>query len=88
MSTAEGALLAVETAYFDEHFEELLLAHPNRFLLIHGTEVIGDFASRPEAVAEGVRRFGRGPFLVRRTGDKAPEFTAPALALGLLQCRS
>ena len=87
MSTTQGKLLGAETAYFDANAEQLLLAYPNRFLLIHGEEVIGDFERHSEAVGEGVRRFGRGPFLVRRTGDKAPEFTAPALSLGLLQCR-
>ena len=87
MSAAQDALLAVETAYFDAHAEELLLAHPNRFLPIYGEELVGNFVSRSEAVAEGVRRFGCGPFLVRRTGDKTLEPTAPALAPGSLQCR-
>ena len=87
MSTTQGKLLAAETAYFDANAEQLLLTYPNRFLLIHGAEVIGDFERHAEAVGEGVRRFGRGPFLVRRTGDQGPELTAPALALGILQCR-
>ena len=87
MAANETGLLAVETAYYDEHAEQLLVAYPNRFLLISGDKVIGDYESRSEAVGEGVRRYGRGPFLVRRTGDKALEFTAPALTLGLLQCR-
>ena len=85
MAASETGLLAVETAYYDEHAQDLLLTYPNRFLLIHGDTVIGDYASRSEALAEGVRRYGRGPFLVRRTGDKALELTAPALTLGLLQ---
>ena len=87
MAANETGLLAAETAYYDEHAEELLLTYPNRFLLISRDEVIGDYESRSEAVAEGVRRYGQGPFLVRRTGDKALELTAPALTLGLLQCR-
>ncbi len=82
-----GTLLAAETAYFDTNAKELLLTYPNRYLLIHGEEVIGDFERHSEAVAEGARRFGRGPFLVRRTGDKAIEFSAPALSLGILQCQ-
>ena len=87
MSIEQGKLLAAETAYFDANAEQLLLAYPNRFLLIHGAEVLGDFERHSEAVGEGVRRFGRGPFLVRRTGDPGPELNAPALALGILQCR-
>ena len=87
MAANDTGLLAVETAYYDEHAEQLLLTYPNRFLLIFGDEVIGDYETRSEAVGEGVRRYGLGPFLVRRTGDKALELTAPALTLGLLQCR-
>ncbi len=87
MAANETGLLAVETAYYDEHAEQLLLTYPNRFLLISGDEVIGDFERHSEAVAEGVRRYGRGPFLVRRTGDKTLELIAPALTLGLLQGR-
>ena len=85
-ASAEG-LLKAEIAYYDEHLEELLLKYPNRFVLIHDAQLIGNFESRAEAVGEGVRRYGRGPFLIRRTGDKQIVLTAPALSLGLLQCR-
>lgn len=83
---AQGFLKA-EIAYYDEHAKELLLTYPNRFVLIHGDELIGTFESHAEAVGEGVRRYGRGPFLVRRTGEKQRVLTAPALSLGLLQCQ-
>ena len=87
MTASAESLLKAEIAYYDEHLEELLLTYPNRFVLIHGDELIGTFESHAEAVGEGVRRYGRGPFLVRRTGDKQRVFTAPALSLGLLQCQ-
>ena len=86
MAANQTGLLAVETAYYDEHAQDLLLTYPNRFLLIHGDKLIGAYESRSEAVAEGVRRYGQGPFLVRRTGDETMVLTAPALTLGLLQC--
>ena len=82
-----STLLAAETAYFDANAEQLLLTYPNRYLLIHGEEVVGAFERHSDAVAEGARQFGRGPFLVRRTGDKTLEFSAPALSLGILQRR-
>ena len=81
MEANETGLLAVETAYYDEYAQQLLLIYPNRFLLIRGEKVIGDYESRSEAVAEGVRRYGQDPFLVRRTGDKTLELTSPALNL-------
>ena len=37
--------------------------------------------SHAEAVADSVRKYGRGPFLVRRTGDEAMVLTAPTLNL-------
>lgn len=86
MAATDAGLLAVETAYYDEHARDLLLTYPNRFLLIHGDKLIGAYESHSEAVAEGVRKYGRGPFLVRRTGDEAMVCTAPALTLGLLRC--
>ena len=87
MATSTQGMLDTEIAYYDEHAEELLLTYPNRYVLIYGDELIGTFESRSDAVGEGVRRYGRGPFLVRRTGDKQLVLTAPALSLGLLQCR-
>ena len=88
MVDVDDDLLGVETRWYDEHAKDLLLAHPNRYLLISGEAVIGHYEHHSEAVAEGVRRYGQGPFLVRRTGDKAPVLTVPALTLGLLRnCR-
>ena len=78
MATSAQGLLKAEIAYYDEHARELLLEFPNRFVLIHGDELIGTFESRSEAVGEGVSRYGRGPFLVRRTGDKQRKFAVLA----------
>ena len=33
MAANETGLLAVETAYYDEHTEQLLLTYPNRFFV-------------------------------------------------------
>ena len=80
----EKGLLAEEQAYYDEHADELLLRHPNRHLLIHGSKIVGHFESLDEAVANGIRLFGKEPFLVRRAGDRQTKFTVPALSLGVL----
>ena len=82
-----AGVLAEETAFFDEHSDDLLRKYPNRYLLIAGSSVQGDFGSHESALAEGIRRFDAKPYLVRRTGDKTPVLTAPALALGLLSCQ-
>ena len=76
--------LAEEQAYYDKHANDLLLQHPNRHLLIHGSELVGHFESLDEAVANGIRLYGRKPFLVRRAGDRQTTFSVPALSLGVL----
>ena len=78
MAANKTGLLAVEMAYYDDDAHELLLTYPNRYLLIHGGRLVGDYESQPEAAAEDVHRYGRGPFLVRHTGHKVVHPTAPA----------
>lgn len=77
-------LLELESAFYEKNRIELLMKFPNRFLLIYGENVCGDFPTQRHAIAEGVRKFGSKPFLVRRSGDDAPELEAPALTLGIL----
>lgn len=84
MAAKETGLLAVEMAYYDDDAHELLLTYPNRYLLIHGGSLVGDYERQPEAAAEDVRRYGRGPFLVRLTGYKVFHPTAPAQKLGFM----
>ncbi|MCY4673080.1 MAG: hypothetical protein OXD43_04820 [Bacteroidetes bacterium] len=77
-------LLQEETAFYEKNREALLLQYPNRVLLIHGDKLQGDFLTVDDAVTEGVRRFGSGPFLVRKSGEEEPVVSVPALTLGLL----
>lgn len=81
-------LLKAETAFYEREREALLLKYPNRVLLIHGESLVGDFDSEDTAIKAGMEKFGVGPFLVRRSGEDEPVLSAPALTLGLLQCRS
>ena len=78
-------LLKVESDFYENMREELLMKYPNRFLLIHGEKVEGDFADEEAAITEGIRKFGAGPFLVRRSGEGEVVLSAPALTLGLLR---
>ena len=77
------AVLDVEEKYYDEHFEEFKKNYPERFLLIKGRELVGDFGAEDESVDAGVNLFGKGPFLVRRAGEKKTVLFAPALSLGI-----
>lgn len=80
-------LLTVESAFYEQNRDELLMKYPNRVLLIHGENVEGDFETMDAAITEGVRKFGSEPFLVRRSGENEPVLSAPALTLGILQCQ-
>ena len=79
--------LAVETAYFDKNVRAFKAKYSGRFLLVKGEKVCGNYGTEEAAIDAGIRKFDAGPFLVMRPGDKTTEFTAPALAFGLLQCR-
>lgn len=92
MQTTAGSsatrLLADETDFYETNKDELIRNHINRYLLIKGPELIGSFASEDQAIAEGFRRFGTEPFLVRLTGEDTPVLFVPALTLGIPLCRS
>jgi hypothetical protein len=46
------------------------------WVLIHQEKLVNIFDTSEEAAAEAVRRFGRGPFLIRQIG--APPMVLPA----------
>jgi len=78
-------LLAEELELLESNGAEFAEQHPNLYLLVKGSKLVGAFRTQSEAIAEGSRLFGEGPFLVRLAGTGQPVFTVPALALGILQ---
>jgi hypothetical protein len=77
-------MLEEEVAFFNENRAEWLAKQQNRVALVKGRELIGMFDTEEQAIMEGARRFGMKPFLVKRVLPTDSEFTAPALALGIL----
>ena len=80
-------VLAIEKAYLKEHQEELIEKYRDRqYLVIKGEKVYGASETYDEAVTAGVKKLGRGPFLVRSVyHPEDPEpVDIPALSLGLL----
>jgi len=57
--------LEKELATYQKNLEELLKCE-GKFVLIHGDEVAGTWATYEEALQEGYSRFGLDPFLVKR----------------------
>ena len=60
------AVLETELCTYADHREELLRTAEDKFVLIHGHDVADVYAEKMEAVADGYRRFGNVPFLVKR----------------------
>ena len=81
-------MLEQELTYYEEIKEELLNNHQGKFVLIHRRELLGVYDTDEEAYAQGVRRFGTGPFLIQPVADEDPEDKYPALVLGLMNADS
>ena len=76
-----------EKTYLREHQAELIEKYYDRqYLVIKGEQVYGACETYDQAVTEGVRKLGRGPFLVRSVyHPEDPEpVHIPALSLGIL----
>ena len=76
-------VLKEELAFFNEKKDELLRTHPGQFALIKGRILIGVFATREAAYAEGVQHFGGESFLVHQIVEKEPTEQVPLLAYSL-----
>ena len=65
----QETLLEVESRYYESKREEYVEKYPDKYVLIYGEGFFGAFNTMSEAIDEGVRKFGAGPFLVRKSGD-------------------
>jgi len=72
-----------ELKYFETIRRELLVNHAGKFALIKGEEFIGAFDSPDNAFKEGVDRFGKEIFLVKRISEEEEAYRNQALFLGL-----
>jgi len=75
-------VLERELATLEKERNRLKREHAGKFVLIHGGEVIGTYDDFDKAADEGIRLFGREPFLIRQVGAKPVEIPA-ALVYGL-----
>jgi len=89
MSSPFGAKMALEKELerYTKMKPELLKNHKDKFVLIRGEEFIGAYDSAENAYTEGVKRFGREPFLVKKVTEQEEVYRNQALALGLMHAR-
>jgi len=65
-----------ELATYERLREDLEAHHMGEWALVHDEQLVGTFASFDDAAQEAVRKFGRGPYLIRQVG--ASSITLPA----------
>jgi hypothetical protein len=68
--------VTTEIAAYENMQAELESQHMGKWVLVHNGSVMGVFDSFEAVAEDAVRRFGRGPYLIRQVG--APPVTLPA----------
>ena len=81
-------MLDKERAFFESNQVRWRKKFPGTLALVKDSELIGTYAAQEDALAEGARRFGLHPFLVRRVDDERAPVYIPALDLGILSADS
>lgn len=76
--------LEQELQHFEKIKAELLKNHAGKFALIKGNEFVGAFDTPDNAFKEGVNRFGKEIFLIKRISQEEEVYRNQALFLGLL----
>lgn len=79
--------LEKELAKYDSLKSELRKTYMGKFVLFHGDDFCGAFDTTENAYAEGVKRFGRDPFLIRKVTEQDEVYRNQALSLGLIHAR-
>jgi hypothetical protein len=59
-------ILGTEIQTYEQQRENLLGTSEGKFVLVHGTQVVGIFDSKMDAIAAGYQQFGNVPFLVKQ----------------------
>ena len=73
MAIIEKEIIAYETMR-----EDLEANHKGEWVLVHDQKLIGTYETFQKAAAVARKRFGRGPYLIRRIGE-GPFRLPPAL---------
>ena len=79
--------LEKELETFNRLKDELLKIYKDKFALIHEEEFVGAFDTPDAAYHEGISRFEKGPFLVKRIAEREEVYRNQALSLGLMNAR-
>ena len=73
-----------ELDHFERVKKDLLKSDKGKIALIKGETLVGTFTTLEEAYKEGVRRFGKDPFLIKPILEVEQVQTIPALSARLI----
>jgi hypothetical protein len=59
-------VLEQEAETYERHREELLAKHEDKFVLIHGDQILGIYETERDAIHAGRRQLGHVPMLVKQ----------------------
>ena len=65
-----------QIAAYDAQREQLERDYHGRWVVFHDESLVGDYVSYEDAITTAMRKFGRGPYLIRQVG--APPLRLPA----------
>ena len=68
-------MLEKEFSYYLKHQDELVKKFNGRFIVIIGTQVVGDYDSFAEAVSESQKKYTLGTFLVQKCSEGTDDYT-------------
>lgn len=72
-------VLSQEIAAYEGMQDRLEMDHFGKWVVVHEEELVGAYGTFEDAADEAIRRFGRGPYLIRQVG--AGPVTLPASVL-------
>ncbi len=73
------ALLSKEIAAYEKMKNQLETDHFGKWVIVYDEKLQGTYLTSEEAAYDAVKRFGRGPYLIRHVGG--PPTTLPASVL-------
>jgi hypothetical protein len=79
--------LEKELATYARMKADLLTRYEGKFVLIHAEDFYGAYDTAENAYAEGVKRFGQEPFLIKKVTVQEEVYRNQALSLGLINAR-
>lgn len=68
------SVLSQELKTYEQHRERLLSEHEDKWVLIHGDQILGTYHAEMDAIEAGYQQLGVVPFLVK----KIERFERPA----------